>query len=246
MITRTGKIYLTLSLIIILGVSAAYVWRGDIEVMKAEAHMYGKPEVSIKDIQLDVFYTAPNDKKAHDYTEIKMKLESMLPQIVAFHKSQFGDKSSIHYRVFPREVILKDAGIVYDTDDTRYGNPQALKNVTLELEARVYDSKGDLFNRDFITPPHHFRVIAIIYEGLGAAGTEGSILLSRDFITRGEYKEIGSSLFYHEFGHAIGIPEGYDIYTNRPFTNDIMGSGRRAPLKSNYIDRSTLIEMDVF
>jgi len=241
------KTYLILALLLALGFSAFYVSKygfltGDV----TSAHVYGKPELSIEQIQLDVFYAIPNDKEQYNKSILEEKLDILLPKIESFHKNQFGKRSVISYRVFPAPVVLFDTGFFYDTSDTRFGNPEALKAITLELESRVYDKQGDLYNEQFITPAGHYRVIAIIYEGVGASGTEGSILLSRDFISKDEYTQVGASLFYHEFGHAIGIPEGYDIYTNNPFTNDIMGSGRRAPIENNYIDQSTLKEMGVF
>ena len=262
-VTERNKFLLIGALVVILGAAAWYVFGGNLpaELPRASAHVYARPEINLKDIQLDIFYTVPKNREAFDYDTLKSKLEIMMPKIASFHKSQFGDKSLLHYRIFSNIVTLQEEGIFYDTNDTRYGNPQALKNITLELEARVYDKEGDLYEEDFATPQNYnsesFRVIGIIYEGLGAAGTEGVVLLSRDWVTnkekeRGseqpedEYKTINASLFYHEFGHAMGIPEGYDIYTNRPFTNDIMGSGRRAPIEGNYIDQATLKEMGVF
>ncbi len=245
-LTRTERnwLYLALGTFLILG-AASYFWHlssPDL-IHEASAHVYGNPALSLQDIQLDVFYVVPKDKTAYNYSDLQKQIGEILIKTGNFHETQFGDKSHLHYRVFPRPVVLNNDGFFYDTEDTKFGNPQALKNTTLELEARVYDPKGDLFEKEFITPADYFRIIAIIYEGVGAAGTEGSSLLSRDFVSREEYEPVRASLFYHEFGHAMGLPEGYDILTNRPFTNDIMGSGRRAPIEGNYIDQSSLREM---
>lgn len=243
-----NRLYIISALIIIFAPAGIYWWlKGpELAVNASGAYVYNRPELSIRDIQLDVFYVVPKNRAVYDFSDLEPKLQTVLERSGRFHQTQFGDKSRIHYRIFPRPVILRNDGIAYDTDDTRFGNPEALKSITLELEARIYGGMGDLWSRNFITPPGYFRVIAIIYEGVGAAGTEGSTILSRDFISRDEYEPIGASLFYHEFAHAIGIPEGYDINTNNPYTNDIMGSGRRAPIETNYIDQATLQMMGVF
>lgn len=218
-----------------------------VEIAKG-AHIYNKPQLSIRNLDLFVFYAVPKDQTAHDYEEVREKLDTLLKDAAVFHQTQFLGKSLLSYKIYPGALSLKNNSIFYDTDNTSRGNPRALERATLELEARVFEPTGDLYNPNFIglSAPNAYRMIAIIYEGLGASGTEGSLLLSRDFVTRDEYSLIGSALFYHEFGHAVGLPEGYDIMTNIPFTNDIMGSGRREPLTTNHIDPKSLKAMGVY
>ena len=89
-----------------------------------------------------------------------------------------------------------------------------------------------------------FTAIAVIYEGVGASGTTGSMILSRAFLSDPQYADFASTLFYHEFGHTMGLPDQYDLETNQPFSADIMGGGRRRPLKYNYLDAALLAEMN--
>ncbi len=218
------------------------------KVTSASAHVYNNPQTSLADIDLYVFYAVPKNQAPSDFAVIQSNLEKTLQEVSDFHNTQFLGRSLIHAKIFDRPVILREADSFYDTADTARGNPHALVSGTLELESRAFNPDGDLYDPTFAasTGPAAFRDIAIIYEGVGAAGTEGSLLLSRDFITRDEYALNRSALFYHEFGHSMGLPEGYDILTNAPYTNDIMGSGRREPLSTNYIDQKSLKLMGVF
>lgn len=199
------------------------------------AYVYANPSLSIEDIQLDVFYVVPKDKEPYIESDFSENLKKTVDEVVGFHKNQFLGKSQINATIHSETIILENEGFFYDTNDTSRGNPRALESITLEIERRFFSEDSDAF-----------RVIAIIYEGLGAAGTEGSLILSRDFISKIEYDVFRPSLFYHELGHAIGIPEGYNIETGQAYTNDIMGAGRREPINTAYIDKETLKEMGVF
>ncbi|HEY4496778.1 MAG TPA: hypothetical protein VI432_01335 [Candidatus Paceibacterota bacterium] len=211
-----------------------------------DPHVYGDKSKGIAKIKLYVFYAVPNNKTAGDLSLIQSKSIDVLEEVSSFHKNQFRGESLIEYYIYPEVVFLENDNLAYDTYSTQYGNFEALKSITLELENRAFKPEGDLSqNLLGVDSEGAFRVIAIIYEGVGASGTEGSMILSRDFMTRDEYSLFRPSLFYHEFGHTIGMPEGYDIKTNRPFTNDIMGAGRREPIRTNFIESETLKEMGV-
>ncbi len=74
---------------------------------------------------------------------------------------------------------------------------------------------------------------------------DGFALLNRKYISDEAEPGIGSSLFYHEFAHTIGAADRYDAATDAPLSGDIMGSGRRRPIRATYLDREVLKEMGV-
>lgn len=95
--------------------------------------------------------------------------------------------------------------------------------------------------------------------------SDGFFLVSRNYLTDPGYQQSGTSVMYHEFGHALGLPDRYtddvteiDAITSDcakegaraqeiigEKTNDIMGIGTYRPLEINYIDESLLKEMGI-
>ena len=203
--------------------------------LELKPHVYKQRDVGITDIQLKVFYAVPKNRIGKIVDNWEVAIEEIMPDILKFHNLQFHNFSNINYAIYPEPVILEAENLFYDTLDTNRGNPEALKNVSGELERRY---------SDFLkTTGDQFLVLSIIYEGVGSSGSTGVTLFSHTFLTSPEYLAIKSSLFYHEFGHALGLPDQYDISTNEAFSSDIMGSGRRKPIDITYVDRALLKEM---
>lgn len=75
---------------------------------------------------------------------------------------------------------------------------------------------------------------SIIYK-VNVESAEGFFILNRAFLTEAQYQNLGAAVLYHEFGHAVGFPDTYSEETDVPFSNDIMGGGRRQPLEISYI-----------
>lgn len=65
---------------------------------------------------------------------------------------------------------------------------------------------------------------------------DGFFLVSRYFLTEAKYDDIGPTFIYHEFGHAFGLPDLYDLKTGAPRSNGIMGLGRYKPLSRTFIE----------
>lgn len=201
------------------------------------AHFYKNPEISINKIKLKVFYAVPKDRIGELDPNFVSVTTPVLEEAVSFHKIQFRGLSSLDYEIYPEPIILTEDHTYYDTENTNRGNPEALRRIVPEIENRVPDF--------LVKSRDEFPVIGIIYEGVGASGAEEAFILSRSFLTKPEYEIFRSSLLYHEFGHTLGLPDEYDTTTNSPFSEDIMGSGRRKSLKANYIKRDLLRNMGV-
>jgi hypothetical protein len=74
---------------------------------------------------------------------------------------------------------------------------------------------------------------------------DGFFIISRQFLTDSQYALFRDSLFYHEFAHTFGLPDLYDWDSNIPFSDDIMGSGRREPIETTYLGRDLLKNLGV-
>ena len=72
----------------------------------------------------------------------------------------------------------------------------------------------------------------------------GFFILNRDYLVKDSLKISGTSIFYHEFAHTIGLPDLFNA-NNAPYSNDIMGIGREKPIENTYIGKDFLSAMGV-
>lgn len=198
-----------------------------------KAHAYKDPVIDISKIQLKIFYAVPkNQSVAPQWQD---EINAVIPDVVNFHAIQFHNLSLVVPQIYPNPVILQNDDLFYDTNNTNFGNPEGLRRIVPELESRfpafVKADRGE------------FATIAVVYEGVGASGSVGGMIFSRTFLEKDEYKLDRSSLFYHEFAHTFGLPDLYDLSTNVPSSDDIMGSGRYKPIETNFIGPELLADL---
>lgn len=204
-------------------------------------HYYDHPAQSIGTIRVSAFYFVPQNRVSTALLNWREILEENLQKLQAFHRVQFQGLSVLEYTIYPKPVIGLQDSISYDTDNTAHGNPEALRRVAKEIEERMVNPSGDLYHPDF--SPHEnraYQVILIMYKGVGAAGSENVAFVSQSFLAEAAYRAYGASIMGHEFYHTLGIPDGYELETARPTSEDIMGSGRLLPIEKTYIQREML------
>lgn len=212
------------------------------ERLNNTAHAYDDEKTPLKRINVHIFYVIPKDKSAFVFEDLLPSIKEVADKLVNFHETTFSDKSAITYSIYPAGVIGNFDTKEYNSDDSSHGNPNALNLLYEEIEKRAFSPDGDLAKliekRD-----GSYRVIYIIYEGVGAAGAEGAALLNRRYLTDPEYESNKDGYFAHEFYHTIGLPDGYDRRDDISTTPDIMGLLRDTGLGSNFIMAETLKRM---
>ena len=208
-----------------------------------ELHHY-QDTAPIGEIAISAFYFVPKNKQNRLILSWRELLQKNLNKLAEFHNLQFQGRSRINYQIYPNPIIGQGDNLAYDTDVTQHGNPEALRRIAGELEERVFGPRGDLRRTDFIQHNgRSYQVLVILYEGVGASGSDNVALLSRTFLTDSEYSDFGPTFLAHEFYHTLGIPDGYELPTSIATNEDIMGIGRARLLEKTYISRSTLRAM---
>lgn len=209
-------------------------------------HFYGRPDLSVSKIAIKAFYFVPKNRTKRTSSEWYQVLEKSLKKLVNFNSLQLQGRSEVVYKIYPVPIVGEKEGIDYDTENTQYGNPQALLAMNREIKRRVLDSAGDLYDLDFSeTEAPYRRVAMILYEGVGASGTDDAAMVSRIFLTDPEYSLTGATIFTHEFYHTLGLPDGYTIPEAVPTTEDIMGLGKQRPVEKTYIQREFLRKLGI-
>ena len=138
---------------------------------KSKIHAYHNTDSSLEKIRIRAFYVVPQNKTADAVPNWKEFLETALVRAAEFHEIQFREKSALYYNIYQEPVILEKNNDYYDTESTRHGNPKALISIGNELEKRVFKKDGDLYMENFSQRNEsEYPVLAIIYEGVGAAG----------------------------------------------------------------------------
>lgn len=207
-------------------------------------HLYEDASRPIRKITVFAFYFIPKNKAESMIENWQEVLENNLLKLKEFHTLQFQNTSRLAYEMYPAPIIGEEENLFYDTDVTQHGNPEALKNISEEIDRRVFDSAGDLFISDFVRKNNRDYLSRIImYEGVGASGGSDTALVSRTFLADLRYRAIAASTLAHEFYHTLGIPDAYEIPTSIPTSEDIMGLGRARPIEKTYINRATVKKM---
>lgn len=204
-------------------------------------HRFDNPGASIARIRMSAFYFVPKNKVARKIDNWQEILDMSLRQLQHFHTFQFHGRSTLEFRIFPVEIMGHRHSVDYDTDATAHGNPEGLRRVAAEIEERVFQEGGDLYRAQFAKRTEDFYDVSLIlYEGVGASGSDNVAFVSRVFLTDPQYAETGVTTVAHEFYHTLGIPDAYDLATAIPTAPDLMGSGRDVPLRRAYLSWDTL------
>ncbi len=242
------------AIVAILAIAGAVAWMyfgiGSSDIYREPAlsagavHKFNDPSSPIQKIRIAAVYFVPKNKALGAAAEWRTMLERNLERLREFHALQFRGRSEVVYDIYPAPVVGENENLFYDTEVTQYGNPEGLRSVARELEARIFAAGGDLYRADFApSSSGEYRVLYILYEGVGAAGSENVAFIARRFLSDPQYSGVAATLFAHEFYHTLGIPDGYETEHATPTSPDIMGLGREAPIDRAYIESATLRAM---
>src|SRR3989338_681841 len=135
-----------------------YTWAGVPQVYReayadiASPHYYENPARPLDSIEIAAFYFVPRDHTESQISNWATLLDNALEDLQKFHAVQFQGRSRIRFSIYPRPVIGLHEGIVYDTENTGRGNPEALRNIAFELHERAFSPEGDLFAPGMFSP----------------------------------------------------------------------------------------------
>ena len=207
-------------------------------------HFYNNSQQSIKAIKIIALYFIPKNKISQQSANWKDSLEENLKKLQEFHNLQFQGRSIISYEILDKPVVGFLDNIEYDSDFTQHGNPEGLRRISAELEQRgIIKGPTSLARSDLDSLSGEYRVVLILYEGVGASGSENVALASNTFMTNPQYETTRATIVAHEFYHTLGIPDFYEIPTAIPMSQDIMGLGLSRPIDNTFISRETLKKM---
>jgi hypothetical protein len=209
----------------------------------ARPTLYNNPNQFIDEISVTAVYFVPANKVDFQINNWQELLSQYLDVLQQFHTVQFSGQSNLTYRIHPKPIIGKESNRAYDTDVTQHGNPEALRRIAQELEERNIGQSSS----------SAYHVIIILYEGVGAGGSDNVVLLSRFFLTGQEFRSYGATFLAHEFYHTLGVPDNYvvsqKVYPDGSSvpveivtSGDIMGR-IRVPIEYTYLEQNTLQAM---
>lgn len=225
-------------------ISAPTIIPGVIPIVR-EPHYYNDPSRSLRDIHVTALYFVPREKQHLIDEHWRRSFENTLDTLVNFHAVTFGGKSHISYTIYPSPIIGEEESILYNTATTEHGNPEGLRNVSREIERRVFDANGDLYPGTSSLPSGSYEVRYIMYEGPGASGSENVAFVNRTYVSDTRFADVGLSTFVHEFYHTIGLFDAYDDTNGWPLSQDMMGIGREGPVQYGYIESMTLKKLGI-
>ncbi|MEK7480619.1 MAG: hypothetical protein AAB604_00770 [Patescibacteria group bacterium] len=207
-------------------------------------HYYQNAEAPIEKIHALALYFVPKNKIASAIPDWRETLETNIKALQRFHAFQFQGRSQVSYEIYPRAVIGRQDNMFYDTEITQHGNPEALRRTAEELEERLFRPGGDLYDAYWAAvEPGVYRVMIVMYEGVGASGSGNTAFVSRIFFSDPRYRSMAATTLAHEFYHTLGIPDAYELSEAIPTSQDIMGLGRSRPLEKTYIEKNTLYQL---
>lgn len=226
------------------GVGVQAVYKEEVPELAAP-YIYNNPGQLIEDIEITALYFIPKNKTGQQIGDWKEILEENLKKLQEFHDLQFQGRSEISYKILDEPVAGNKNNLEYDTNSTQHGNPEGLRRITAELEERGITKQQIPQGPPSVTNGAVYGVVLILYEGVGASGSDNVALVSRTFYTDPQYQSVRGTILAHEFYHTLGLPDAYEIPTAVPTSLDIMGLGLSRPLEKNYISRKFLKGMGI-
>jgi hypothetical protein len=169
----------------------------------------------------DIFYdtTTTDGGNPHGLINISEEINRrILEKGGDLYREQFAKTGSSEYRVMGilYEGVGASGGLIYDS--------------SLQSAEEIAGQLG--------VPESIVYVVNI-------TNVEAFFLVNRDYLIQNQLKSYGSSIFYHEFAHAFGLPDAFDE-ENAPYVSDVMGTGRYKPIENTYIDKSFLTAMGTY
>jgi len=184
------------------------------------AHFYQNSAISISNVLVKTVYVVPKNREPYSgWHDIFTKA---LDKVQRFHNSQFRGASTMNYEIFGEPIILLENNLKYDSGETTSSSPYVLLNLSGELNHRLFEKDGDLYNQAFAKKNgNEYAVLGVFYEGIGALG---SPIHSRD---QESIKKIAEQLGLTESVAGsiyIGPMDGFFILSREYLTNPILKS----------------------
>lgn len=216
--------------------------------------------MTIGEVNIKAFYFLPQDVSDKLDANWETELTGALGDLRNFYQHQLHNAVRITFDVYPQPVAGLRSSAEYNGENTGGGNPNGLLAVREELLKRVFDPTGDLYRKsNFVEVQDAYKVMAILYEGVGSSATlfrtgtksinedtyvvedsgPPAFLVSRYYLGEPGFKDYGTTIFAHEFGHTLGLADAYNLVTSQPFSEDIMGLGRFRPIQHSYLSQDS-------
>ncbi|TSC78938.1 MAG: hypothetical protein G01um101429_614 [Parcubacteria group bacterium Gr01-1014_29] len=211
-----------------------------------QPHAYDNPVELTADIQVTAVYFVPQGATPVPTEVWHTLLERELARLQKFHDVQFRGSSRVTYTIHPQAVVGRETHAAYDINLLQHNDPQVLRPVAEEI------LDGLKISLDTASP---YKILLVLYEGVGAGGSKHVALLSRIFFERSDTRDVASTFFAHEFYHALGVPDGYrtakkvfpdglEVDVELIQSRDIMGRVR-VPLEEAYLSPETLTALGI-
>src|SRR3989344_1559069 len=205
----------------------------DLKFKSDKLHYYDNPSISLERVHVQAFYLVPR-KSLNDFTlSWKEDFTGALEELKKFHESQFGNSSELTFSLLDIPVVAPNEFVDSLPTGLRRATLVDLEPIDKFIEDNITKSSAPFYRKAFVDIPNNAYAVKVIFvEGVSAVGSEGMLLLSRNYITDPAIG-YGTSVLAHEFGHTLGMPDLYDYETYEDYSDDLMGSGRYRAI--NYV-----------
>ncbi|OHA47031.1 MAG: hypothetical protein A3A80_01225 [Candidatus Terrybacteria bacterium RIFCSPLOWO2_01_FULL_44_24] len=210
-----------------------------------KSHFYEEPEISLEKIHIQAFYLVPETLQVNMPASWKDDFTKALIKIREFHSAQFKNSSNITFSLLETPVLTQDEIIASIPVGIDRPSRVDLTKIDQFIESKILTPGAFFYRSNFAEiPPGAFVVKLIFLEGPAALGAEGIAILSRSYFTD-PVVNYGTSFLYHEFGHALGMPDLYDSESGETFSDGIMGSGRYRYIDYVHLDQDIKVKMGI-